>query len=137
VDVGGTGSRVRIVADDGRTAERAGPGLRVTSDGPQIDGLFAALGPLIGDAMAAVGASSVAAAAIGQSGLLMLGAGRARVHAGLARASGTGLTTVASDAFTSLVGAIGLQPGAVVAAGTGCIGLGTDLNRIFHRVDGW
>lgn len=137
IDVGGTGSRVRVITDDGRAAERAGPGLRVASDGPQIDGLFAELGPLVGDAMAAVRASAVTAAAIGQSGLLMLGSRRSRVHAGLARASGAERTVVASDAFTSLVGAIGLQPGAVVAAGTGCIGLGTDLDRVFHRVDGW
>ncbi len=44
---------------------------------------------------------------------------------------------VASDALTTHVGALGLQPGVVVAAGTGVIVLGTDLHDIWNRADGW
>jgi len=44
---------------------------------------------------------------------------------------------VAADALTAHVGAAGLQPGASVAAGTGVVGLATDLGERWHRVDGW
>jgi glucosamine kinase len=43
---------------------------------------------------------------------------------------------VASDVVTTYCGALGLQPGAVVAAGTGSIALGLDEGR-WALVDGW
>ncbi|MBB1243036.1 ATPase, partial [Streptomyces durbertensis] len=43
---------------------------------------------------------------------------------------------VAADAVTAYAGALGNRPGAVVAAGTGLIALGTDLVE-WRRADGW
>jgi N-acetylmuramic acid 6-phosphate etherase len=43
---------------------------------------------------------------------------------------------VGSDLLPAFVGAIGLTPGAVLAAGTGAVSLGTDLGATFRRVDG-
>ena len=42
-----------------------------------------------------------------------------------------------NDAVTSYVGAIGFEPGAVVAAGTGVIALAGDRDGNFARSDGW
>lgn len=137
IDVGGTGSRVRIDDADGRHAELSGPGIRVGRGGPDLAGLFAALNPLVRRGKELLGVGAVDAAAIGQSGLLMLGARSSEVHSRLAAVTGARRTIVASDALTSLIGAIGLRPGAVVAAGTGCIGFGTDLADTWNRVDGW
>ena len=45
---------------------------------------------------------------------------------------------VVSDAVASLVGALGgLRPGAVVAAGTGAVALGSDFAGTWTKVDGW
>ncbi len=47
-------------------------------------------------------------------------------------------TVVASDAVTSLVGALGeVRPGAVLAAGSGVVALATDFVGIWRMVDGW
>jgi N-acetylglucosamine kinase-like BadF-type ATPase len=44
---------------------------------------------------------------------------------------------VTNDAVTSYLGAIGFEPGAVVAAGTGVIALAGDRDGNFARSDGW
>ncbi|GAB3567660.1 N-acetylglucosamine kinase [Spelaeicoccus albus] len=137
IDVGGTGSRIRIDGGAGRRIEFAGPGIHVAAGGPDIAGLVAALRQPVRDALDRLALRAVDAAAVGQSGLLMLGRRSPDVHAGLARITGARVTVVASDALTSLVGAVGYRPGAVVAAGTGCIGFGTDLASVWNRVDGW
>jgi N-acetylglucosamine kinase-like BadF-type ATPase len=49
----------------------------------------------------------------------------------------TGRVVVTNDAVTSYLGAIGFEPGAVVAAGTGVIALAGDRDGNFARSDGW
>ncbi len=44
---------------------------------------------------------------------------------------------LATDAVTTHLGALGGRGGAVVAVGTGSIALATDLENVWHRVDGW
>jgi N-acetylglucosamine kinase-like BadF-type ATPase len=48
-----------------------------------------------------------------------------------------GRVVVTNDAVTSYLGAIGFEPGAVVAAGTGVIALAGDRDGNFARSDGW
>jgi N-acetylglucosamine kinase-like BadF-type ATPase len=51
---------------------------------------------------------------------------------------GAQLTVVASDAVTSLVGALGeVRPGAVLAAGSGVVAFATDFADVWRMVDGW
>ena len=51
---------------------------------------------------------------------------------------GAAQTVVASDAVTSLIGALGeVRPGAVLAAGSGVVALATDFDGIWRMVDGW
>ncbi len=77
------------------------------------------------------------AAAVGAAGMASLGG---RLRAVLPRALRTALgvrrLALASDAVTAYAGAAGQRSGAVVAAGTGMVALGTDLAR-WRRVDGW
>jgi glucosamine kinase len=49
----------------------------------------------------------------------------------------SGRVVVTNDAVTSYLGAIGFEPGAVVAAGTGVIALAGDRDGNFARSDGW
>ena len=51
---------------------------------------------------------------------------------------GASRTVVASDAVTSLVGALGeVRPGAVLAAGSGVVAFATDFDEVWRMVDGW
>ena len=79
----------------------------------------------------------VSTAVVGAAGLATLGDGlRAELPGALAREFGVRTVALAADAVTAYVGALGARPGAVVAAGTGMIAVGTDLTG-WRRADGW
>lgn len=99
--------------------------------------LMEQLVPMVRASMAEAGIAEPAAAAIGAAGLASLGdALRAELPAALAREFGIGRVALVADAVTAYVGALGPRPGAVVAAGTGLIAMGTDLT-CWRRADGW
>jgi N-acetylglucosamine kinase-like BadF-type ATPase len=76
-------------------------------------------------------------AVVGAAGLASLGdALRAELPGALARELGVRRVALAADAVTAYVGAVGPRPGAVIAAGTGLIAVGTDLTG-WRRADGW
>jgi N-acetylglucosamine kinase-like BadF-type ATPase len=83
------------------------------------------------------GGGKVEAVCVGAAGMATLG-GQLREELPGALAAGLGVRrlALAADAVTGFAGALGERPGAVVAAGTGMIALGTDLRR-WHRADGW
>ncbi|UNZ16166.1 BadF/BadG/BcrA/BcrD ATPase family protein [Streptomyces sp. 891-h] len=79
----------------------------------------------------------ITAACVGAAGMATLGDGlRAELPGILARAFGVRRLALAADAVTAYAGALGERPGAVVAAGTGMIAMGTDL-ATWRRADGW
>ncbi|MDJ1137256.1 BadF/BadG/BcrA/BcrD ATPase family protein [Streptomyces iconiensis] len=79
----------------------------------------------------------LAAVCVGAAGMVTLGdALRARLPGALAEAFAVRRIALAADAVTAYAGALGERPGAVVAAGTGMIAMGTDL-RSWRRADGW
>ncbi|OII65680.1 ATPase [Streptomyces sp. CC53] len=76
-------------------------------------------------------------AAVGAAGMASLGGElRAVLPRALRAELGVRRLALASDAVTAYAGAAGQRAGAVVAAGTGMVALGTDLAR-WRRVDGW
>lgn len=83
------------------------------------------------------GDQGFAAVAIGAAGMATLGDElRAELPAALHQALGVRRLALAADAVTAYAGALGERPGAVVAAGTGMIAIGTDLTA-WRRADGW
>jgi len=152
LDIGGSGSRLvarRLVLDAGR-AVVPGPGpddvaitgrpVAVTPDGSDAAAVVAEL--VVRLRAAAPHVTAVRAAAVGATGLASLVRDPAELHralrSGLADGDRRGLpSAVAADALTAHLGALGGRPGAVVAVGTGAIALGTDLETVWHRVDGW
>ncbi|MFF2962573.1 N-acetylglucosamine kinase [Streptomyces sp. NPDC057963] len=149
MDSGGSGLRVALGAL-GRSAPvgttvcaapvRTGPG------GIDADHLLEQLLPaarlLLGRHVSGGGSggpedSAITAVAIGAAGMATLG-GRLRTELppALEQALGVRRLALAADAVTAYAGAVGQRPGAVVAAGTGMIALGTDLTS-WHRADGW
>ncbi|MGP3977676.1 N-acetylglucosamine kinase [Streptomyces sp. 8N114] len=166
VDSGGSGLRVALARQGtGSAAERTG-GAGVSggpSGAPEVVGaltcqepvrtgaagidaahmaeqLVPAVRSLLADAGAGTddgGAAHIAAACVGAAGMATLGAElRAELPGMLAEAFGVRRLALAADAVTAYAGALGERPGAVVAAGTGVIAMGTDL-RSWRRADGW
>ncbi|MFD5034760.1 N-acetylglucosamine kinase [Streptomyces sp. NPDC058405] len=145
VDSGGSG--LRIALGSTASAEPAGVTTVATTSsaepvrtGPAgIDAghLLGQLLPAVDTLLAQAGADSLSAITIGAAGMATLGDGlRAELPAALERSLGVGRLALAADAVTAYAGALGQRPGAVVAAGTGMIALGTDLTG-WHRADGW
>ena len=140
VDSGGSGLRVRLAVPKGgpagdpassRSPVRTGP------DGIDPGHLMEQLVPMARGLMARAGVCELRAVAVGAAGMATLGdALRAELPEALAKEFGVTRLALAADAVTAYAGALGRRPGAVVAAGTGLIALGTDL-RTWRRADGW
>ncbi|MFD9823295.1 N-acetylglucosamine kinase [Streptomyces violascens] len=140
VDSGGSGVRFAL-----RRTEPGSPAEVITSKEPVRTGpggidaghLLSQLLPAAEELRARVGAGRIAAVAIGAAGMVTLGDElRAELPGALARSLGVRTLALAADAVTAYAGALGRRAGAVVAAGTGMIALGTDLAG-WRRADGW
>ncbi|MEU9286090.1 BadF/BadG/BcrA/BcrD ATPase family protein [Streptomyces sp. NPDC048275] len=142
VDSGGSGLRVVLVLRGGPGTRRVGPltseePVRTGPRGIDADHLLEQLLPMAGRLMAEVGVDELAAVAVGAAGLATLGDRlRAELPSALGRELGVRRLALAADAVTAYTGALGRQPGAVIAAGTGMIAVGTDLAS-WRRADGW
>ncbi|MFE5600954.1 N-acetylglucosamine kinase [Streptomyces coelicoflavus] len=141
VDSGGSGLRVVV----GTIGDDAGPpGRRVSREpvrtGPRgIDPghLLGQLLPMARALTEETGVARLGTVVVGAAGMATLGdALRAELPGALARELGVRTVALAADAVTAYVGALGPRAGAVVAAGTGLIAVGTDLSR-WRRADGW
>lgn len=141
VDSGGSGLRVALGTVGGdaplTTAACAEP-VRTGASGIDAAHLLEQLLPTVRHLLARQGGGDrIATAAIGAAGMATLGDQlRAELPAALADALGLRQLALAADAVTAYAGAVGQRPGAVVAAGTGLIALGTDLTQ-WRRADGW
>ncbi|MDR6975155.1 N-acetylglucosamine kinase-like BadF-type ATPase [Streptomyces sp. 3330] len=139
VDSGGSGLRAVLgTAERGALGRRSSPvPVRTGARGIDPDHLMAQLTPLVRALSVETGVCRPATAVVGAAGLGTLGdALRAELPGALAREFGVRTTALAADAVTAYVGALGPRPGAVVAAGTGLIAIGTDLTA-WQRADGW
>ncbi|MEV4973769.1 N-acetylglucosamine kinase [Streptomyces scopuliridis] len=151
VDSGGSGLRFALgsTASDGTAAvttlaaTASGEPVRTGASGIDAGQLLARLLPAVDTLLAEAGADTgagpgaLSAVAIGAAGMATLGDGlRAELPAALERSLGVRRLALAADAVTAYAGALGQRPGAVVAAGTGMIALGTDLTG-WQRADGW
>ncbi|SES01852.1 N-acetylglucosamine kinase [Streptomyces qinglanensis] len=149
VDSGGSGLRVALArlpgaasADGGGPPEAVGTvtcpePVRTGPAGIDAAHLTGQLVPAVRALLADAGAAHLAAACVGAAGMATLGTGlRAELPGVFAAEFGVRRLALAADAVTGYAGALGEQPGAVVAAGTGMIAMGTDL-EIWRRADGW
>ncbi|MEY9989390.1 N-acetylglucosamine kinase-like BadF-type ATPase [Streptomyces sp. V4I8] len=139
VDSGGSGMRVVVgtVGRGGLARRESREPVRTSDRGIDPGHLMEQLVPMVRASAAEAGVVRLGAAAVGAAGMASLGdALRAELPGALGREFGIGHVALAADAVTAYVGALGARPGAVVAAGTGLIAIGTDLTR-WRRADGW
>jgi N-acetylglucosamine kinase-like BadF-type ATPase len=133
VDVGGSGLRAeRVELAGGGTDRFAGAGAAITPGGIDLESLLADV-----QGFESRHRERPEVVVWSMRGLLGLSDPEhvlREVHSRL----GARRTVVASDAVTSLVGALGeVRPGAVLAAGSGVVALATDFAEIWRMVDGW
>lgn len=147
IDIGGSGSRLAAVLvgehdsvaggtiDARRSALTVhGPRAAVGAGGVHV---VDALRTLRDELLQALPGDGIAAVGIGMTGLATLVDDPHGLCHQVADLFGCLSVAVAADAVTAHLGALAGRAGAVVAAGTGVIGFGTDHRNIFVRVDGW
>ncbi|QTZ95247.1 N-acetylglucosamine kinase [Streptomyces auratus] len=144
VDSGGSGLRIAVArADDEATrplAERVSrEPVRIGPAGIDAGHLLSQLLPAAEELQREAGADGFTAVCVGAAGAATLGGElRTRLPAALDSAFGARYFALAADAVTAYAGALGQRPGAVIAAGTGMIALGTDPTAGgWRRADGW
>lgn len=139
VDSGGSGMRV-VVGVPGRGALARGSAdepVRTGARGIEPGHLMEQLVPLARALAAEAGVGRLETAVVGAAGFATLGDGlRAELPGALARDLGVRTVALVADAVSAYTGALGPRPGAVIAAGTGAIAIGTDLAG-WRRADGW
>ncbi|MBD0281703.1 MAG: ATPase [Thermoleophilaceae bacterium] len=134
VDAGQTETRAALTDGRGLVSARAGGVLRLGA-GAGADDVAATLL----EALAGLGTlpEPVPPAGVGLSGFeAATESDLRRVSALLRRELGIERLAIASDGLTSLLGALGDRPGAVVAAGTGAVCVARKGDRM-AKVDGW
>jgi glucosamine kinase len=135
VDGGGTGTRVRLARADGVELAEGRGGPSGLSHG--IANAWGNIDTAVAQAFAAAGIDRPPFAA------MALGAGLAGVHNKLWAAEfehanpGYARLRVATDSFTTLLGAHDGQPGAIVALGTGSVGAALLADGRQIEVGGW
>ncbi len=139
VDSGGSGLRAVLAAGGvalGAPVVSDEP-VRTGADGVDAGHLLEQLLPMARRLLATAGAGRPRAVVIGATGFATLGDRmRAELPPALTREFGAPRIALVADAVTAYTGALGTRAGAVVAAGTGLIAIGTDLES-WRRADGW
>ncbi|WP_338693726.1 BadF/BadG/BcrA/BcrD ATPase family protein [Streptomyces sp. Q6] len=140
VDSGGSGLRVTLADTDDLTRATmtvSREPVRTSAAGIDAGHLLEQLLPMARELLAASEGSALSAAVVGAAGMATLGDDlRAELPDAFRRELGVERLALAGDAVTAYAGALGQRPGAVVAAGTGMIALGTGLDG-WRRADGW
>ena len=132
VDVGGSGIRAVVRTSD---VERRGAVERAVHLGSSINPETVAGG--IADLLGELGTHAVDVLCVGMTGFPGLLNDPEVIARRLRDSTGSATVLIASDALTTHVGALAMESGIVVAAGTGVIALGTDHHTRWNRVDGW
>jgi len=141
VDVGGTGVRASLATTGPELATLSSVHqhvpVRLVAHGVDATTATRAITAAIAE-LAGRHEHPIAAVAIGSTGLALLGDDlRANLPGAVARAASTATVLLCSDVLTSYVGALGRRSGAIIAAGTGAVALGTDQHGTWRRADGW
>ncbi|MBQ0961098.1 ATPase [Ideonella sp. 4Y11] len=135
VDGGGTGTRVRVTDAAGTPIGHGRAGASALMHGS--DRAWQAVRDALTDAFAQQGLALPPWQHIAL-GLGLAGANNPPWAAAFVEADpGCAALCLASDALTTLLGAHGGQPGAVVAMGTGSVGLSLDAHGRRREVGGW
>ena len=134
IDGGRSGCRAAVIGDAGREAEGEGRGLPTIAGPEGVAGVVQAVGETV--ALCSVNPETIDAVSAGLAGMLGASDHAPAVARGLARLLGVERVIVTGDVITAYAGALGAEPGVVVAAGTGAVALAV-RGESSARSDGW
>ena len=138
VDGGGTGTRVRLVHADGRVLGEGHGGPSGLTQGIEQAWTHIRLAILAAIQASDLTGLALPAPANTALGLGLAGANSPLLHRQFVQANpGYRTLQLESDAYTSLLGAHGGQPGAMLAIGTGSVGLARHADGRRVGVGGW
>ncbi|CAN5583044.1 BadF/BadG/BcrA/BcrD ATPase family protein [soil metagenome] len=137
VDVGGSGIRAQVESGGARGSSRIISAIPRDNGHIDIDALATLISRSVSEARSTIDAPPPDVVCVGMSGLPDLVADPTRLGTLIGSLVSARRVLLASDAVTTHVGALELVPGTVVAAGTGVVALGTDLEAVWNRTDGW
>lgn len=137
IDVGGSGLRVRVQVGGSSVDSRREVALPRAQGRVDVPGLCALVVGEVRALMSTLNLTHPDGIALGMTGIPGLVDDPAALADRLRAHVDAQVALVASDALTTHLGALDGAPGAVVAAGTGVISLGTDLRQVWRKVDGW
>ena len=113
---------------------KGAPGLAAPGGAAAAEAAISAVAiPLLQDA----GVTHVDAACVGAAGMLAAPQAARALARRLCLTLPAAAVAVTSDAITSHAGALGGQPGVVLAAGTGAVAIAIGPNGVLSRADGW
>jgi len=132
VDIGASGFRMRLHGgSDPEIRGDARP--RIGADGLRLDAVVEAVAAEL-DAIRRLG--RIAEVGVGYAGGGYFPGGAEQLVMTLAQLTGADLVVAMPDSTAAYIGALGFQPGAVLAAGTGSVAVASDLEALWRRVDG-
>ncbi|MBF6174939.1 BadF/BadG/BcrA/BcrD ATPase family protein [Nocardia blacklockiae] len=134
VDLGKSGCRASLRTADGEIARADGPGAPGLATADGVDAALRAIATVLGRID---GVTSPFVLSVGAAGAAAAPDARLRLARHLAELPGVAAVAVTSDAVTAHAGALGGEPGVVLAAGTGAVATAIDAAGRFTRVDGW
>lgn len=139
VDVGKTGSRVAVEVDGVRHPVAHGRGVVPTPQPQGVRQAASAVARLVEAALHEAGepARTPTAVGIGVAGVSTLEGGADALAAALTPYWPGASVAVTTDSVTAHAGALGGEPGVVLAVGTGSVALGVSADGALHQVDGW
>lgn len=137
VDIGGSGIRVRVQLDERRVDRQRSTAVPRHEGHIDIPALCATVVTELRPALAEIGTEAPDGLGIGMTGIPGLVDDSEDIVREVRAHLQSALIVLAGDAVTTHCGALGGEAGAVVAAGTGAVTLGTDLGNVWHQVDGW
>lgn len=133
LDAGRSGCRVRLHPATGAVAERRGRGITYVHGSAGVARVLEALD----DVMAGLPTTRAEVVVAGVAGLREGAPQAAPLAAALAQRTAARRVVVTGDLVTAYVGALGLEPGVVVSAGTGAVALAIGADGGTARSDGW
>ncbi len=133
VDIGASGYRLAVAGQGAAEPVRRDARPRIDGRGLQLDAVFRGLGD---DLRLVAGGRPIGCVGIGIAGGAHFADNAALVAATVVELVHAEQAIVMPDWLGAYVGAVGIRPGAVLAAGTGAVAVATDLDALLRRVDG-